>query len=205
MKKYKDFYIPLLLVLLINATLYFLVKYIPTPPHPMSSKIDFPLIKQLVFIYNSWYPFIIITAFIIYKHNKEIYKKTIYTLTISIILTEITYIIYPTIILRPEITIKSFTDLVLHITYKLDTPAINCLPSTHCLFCFILTYFTLKTKELKTSYKILIILYLFLIVISTLLIKQHLLIDVITAFIYMIISVLITKYLYTKLKASKFY
>ncbi len=201
-KKYKDFIITLTLLLLTNAFLYFIIKFIPTMPHLMTTKLNFPLIKEFVYIYNSWYPFIIISSFIIYKNDKKNWKKLISTLFIGIILVDITYIIFPTIIERPLININSFTDLVLDITYKLDTPALNCMPSAHCLFCFILSFYTIKTKNLLTKHKLLIISYFMLITISTLLIKQHILIDVITAFIYTIISLLITQFTYTK-KVSK--
>lgn len=207
MKKYKDFLKPLALTLLTNALLYFLIKLLPTTPHLITSRFNFPLIKEFVYIYNSWYPFLIITSFIIYKNDKTTWKKLIYTLIIGIILLDVTYILYPTIIERPLISVNNLTDLILDITYKLDTPALNCIPSAHCLFCFIFSYFICITKNLKLQHKITIILYFMLIILSTLLIKQHLLIDVITAFIYTLISMLITTCLYTKIdkKVSKIF
>lgn len=207
MKKYKDFLKPIVLTLITNALLYFLIKLLPTTPHLITSRFNFPLIKEFVYIYNSWYPFLILISFVIYKNDKNTWKKLIYSLLIGIILINITYILYPTIIERPLINVNNFTDLILDITYKLDTPALNCVPSAHCLFCFIYCYFTCITKNLKPYYKIIIILYFMLIILSTLLINQHLLIDVITAFIYTLISMLITTNLYTKIdkKVSKIF
>lgn len=199
MKKYKCFLKTITIILLTNAFLYFIVKFLPTTPHLMTSKYNFPLIKEFVYIYNSWYPFIILSSFIIYKNDENTWKKLVYSLLIGIILTDLTYIIYPTIINRPLINVNGFTDLILDITYKLDTPALNCMPSAHCLICFTISYYIFKTKNLSFTSKLFIIIYFMLIVISTLLIKQHLIIDVITALIYCLLTLLITKHLSTKI------
>jgi len=199
LKKYKCFLKTITIILLTNAFLYFIVKFLPTTPHLMTSKYNFPLIKEFVYIYNSWYPFIILSSFIIYKNDENTWKKLVYSLLIGIILTDLTYIIYPTIINRPLINVNGFTDLILDITYKLDTPALNCMPSAHCLICFTISYYIFKTKNLSFTSKLFIIIYFMLIVISTLLIKQHLIIDVITALIYYLLTLLITKHLSTKI------
>ena len=121
---------------------------------------------------------------------------------IGILLSDLTFLIYPTIIVRPEIEIKGFTDLILYLTYYFDTPAVNCVPSVHCLFCFISIYYVTLNKKIKTQIKVPIITYLILIILSTLFIKQHLLIDVVVASIYTIISIFLTNILYKKVKRA---
>lgn len=202
-KKYKEFIKSTLIVLVLEAFLYFLIKNFINSYNTVSSLgFEFPLIKEFVYIYNSWYPFIFLASFIIYIKNKELYKKFILTMIIGILLSDLTFLIYPTIIVRPEIEIKGFTDLILYLTYYFDTPAVNCVPSVHCLFCFISIYYVILNKKIKTKIKVPIITYLILIILSTLFIKQHLLIDVVVASIYTIISILLTNILYKKVKRA---
>lgn len=202
-KKYKEFIKSTLIVLVLEAFLYFLIKNFINSYNTVSSLgFEFPLIKEFVYIYHSWYPFIFLASFIIYIKNNELYKKFILTMIIGILLSDLTFLIYPTIIVRPEIEIKGFTDLILYLTYYFDTPAVNCVPSVHCLFCFISIYYVTLNKKIKTQIKVPIITYLILIILSTLFIKQHLLIDVGVASIYTIISILLTNILYKKSKRA---
>ncbi len=201
-KKYKDYIKPITIILLTNALLYFFIKTFITNYHIISPKINFKLIPEFSFIYNSWYPFIFIMAFVVYKNNKETFNHLILSTFIGIILSNITFIVYPTLLPRSDITVKSISDLLLSITYKIDTPALNCLPSVHCLLCFcIMFYITFKTN-LKTKYKILINIYCILIILSTLFIRQHVIIDIVVAFIYIVISITITYLFYNKLKKA---
>lgn len=202
-KKYKEFIKSTLIILVLEAFLYFIIKNFINSYNTVSSLgFEFPLIKEFVYIYNSWYPFIFLASFIIYIKNKELYKKFILTMIIGILLSDLTFLIYPTIIVRPDIEIKGFTDLILYLTYYFDTPAVNCVPSVHCLFCFISIYYVTFYKKIKTKIKVPIITYLILIILSTLFIKQHLLIDVVVASIYTIISILLTNILYKKVKRA---
>ena len=171
MKKYINFLKPMLLVLILNAFLYFITKQLNLNYNFITPKITFPFIPTLVFIYNSWYPFIFIISFIIYKKDYNLFRKLIKSLIISIILSNLTFIIYPTIINRPSIKVDNITSFILNLTYKIDNPAVNCLPSIHCLFSFIISYYILKTKSnIKT--KTLILIYFLLIILSTLLFIQ---------------------------------
>ncbi len=201
-KKYKEFLKPIIIVLLSQSIGYFLIKTFIHSYNIINPIIKFPLIKYFALIYNSWYPFVFIISFIIFKKDKELYKKLILTFIIGIILSLITFIIYPTIIIRPDIEIKNIIDLILNITYECDTPAVNCLPSIHCLFCFIEIYFITKTKNLKLCIKLPIIIYFILIVLSTLFIHQHILIDAIFSLIYTVISILIIKFLYLQINRA---
>lgn len=200
--KNKKFLKSIIIILLIQALSYFILKtIIPSYNIIKPSNLELPLIKSFVYIYNSWYPFIFITSFIIFKNDESIYEKLIFSLLIGSIISHITFIIYPSMIIRPELEIKTFTDYFLNLTYTLDTPAVNCLPSIHCLFCFISIYYISDTK-LQLKYKLLIISYLLLIILSTLFTKQHLLIDLILALIYSIISFIVVRLLYPKLKRA---
>lgn len=191
MKKYRDFLILIILTMGSQATIYFLIKCFISDYNVITSIINFPFIKQFVYFYDSWYPFIILVAFIIFKHDSKQFNLLIATMLITALLGQITFIIYPSMIIRPEIEVNNITDWILDFTYKADTPAINCLPSMHCIYCFITSYYIATTKNINIKSKILILTYSLLIVFSTLFIKQHVVEDVILALIYTVIGILI--------------
>lgn len=193
MKKYGSFIKSISIVLLVQATIYFVIKSFMNDFNIITSFVNIPYVKYFVYFYDSWYPFIILNAFIIYKYDINNYKKLIFTMILGSFLSHITFLIYPTMIIRPDINVKTLTDLLVFITYQTDTPAVNCLPSLHCLFCFILMYYTFKTCKLKNKHKWLIIAYLILIVLSTVFIKQHIIEDVIFSLIYAVIVIFIVK------------
>ena len=200
MKKYKEFLKSIIIVMGTQAFFYFLLKTFIGDFHVMNSILKVPFIKYFVYFYDIWYPFVLLTAFIIYKHDKEVYYKLVFTMIIGAFLSHITFLIYPTTVIRPEISVHSLTDFILYVTYKTDTPAVNCLPSVHCLFCFILSYYTLKCKNLNIKYKLLITTVFMLIVLSTFFIYQHVIEDAILALIYAIITILIVSKLINTLK-----
>ena len=115
-------------------------------------------------------------------------------------MAHITFIIYPSEVLRPSIEVHNITDFILDFTYKTDTPAVNCLPSVHCLYCFNLIFYIIKCNNLKNKFKLPIVTYLILIILSTLFIYQHVIEDVVLALIYSVIAIVITHKFNDKLK-----
>lgn len=200
-KENKLFIKSIIITLLLQAINYFLIGNLVSDYKILETNINFPLIKWFIYIYNSWYPFVILTSYLIYKNNVDLYKKLIFTMLLSFLLADLTFIIYPTGVIRPEFPTLTITDFVINTTYYLDNPPINCLPSLHALVCYLLIYYISKTKY-KIISKISIIIYLILIILSTLFTHQHILIDLIFALIYLMIAMIIIKLLYPKLKET---
>lgn len=199
MKKYKDFIKSIIIVMGTQAAMYFLIKTFITNYHMMSSTITIPFIKEFAYFYGSWYPMILFTAFVVYKCDKELYKRLTFTMILGALFSHLTFIIYPTMITRPEISVNNITDFIIYFTYETDTP-VNCLPSVHCLYCFITSYYIIKCKTLNIKNKLLIVIYHLLIILSTLFIHQHVIEDTILALIYTIISILIVTLFKDKFK-----
>jgi hypothetical protein len=156
----------------------------------MNTIIDVPFIKYFIYPYNIWYPFVILSSFLIYKYNNIKFKPFIISMILVSILAEITFFIYPTEVIRPEVTVNDFTTWLIDFTYKSDTPAVHCLPSVHCLFTFISTYYVLISKNIKSYKKITLSIVAILIVLSTIFIKQHIVEDIFLALIYATIVLL---------------
>lgn len=189
MKKFNDnkFYFFTTFGLLgLSAFLYYFAKLFQTNYNLIGSSIDniIPFIPIFIYIYNIWYPFEMLSLFFIYKDSLKIYTKTIISLLFSFIISTSIFIIYPTTINRPNIdSYNNLTELITYITYKADTPAINCFPSNHCILCFTIIFSVLAIKNMSKKKKYIIIFINILIILSTSLVKQHVLYDVIGSLI----------------------
>lgn len=190
----------IIITLLLQALIYFTLNIILKNHIILKTSFNIPLIKWMIFIYNSWYPLVFYISYLIYKDNTNLYKKLIFTMILGFLMSHITFIIYPSSIIRNDILVNNFIDFVIYVTYKFDNP-INCLPSIHALVCYILIYYTLKSN-LSLKRKIILNIYLFLIILSTLFVHQHIPIDLLLALIYSLISIITIKKLYPKLKET---
>ena len=199
MKKYKKYILVVVLVMGMQGLSYFLIKNFINDYHIINSFIDIPLIKSFVYFYDLWYPFIVLNTFIIYKYDRKLFSMLIATMLIATVMAHITFIIYPSMVLRPDINVTGLTSWILDFTYKTDTPAINCLPSMHCIYCFVTSYYIIKCKNMSIKKRLPIVIFSALIVLSTLFIKQHILEDVILAFIYVTIAVIVVHLLRNKI------
>ena len=183
----KEFLISIAYTLVIPGILYFMLKLLQSNYHIITSNIDskIPFIPYFIYFYIFFFPFIVIIFYITYIKDKEIYYKGIKATILGLIITDIIFLIYPTIIYRPEINngIDLLTRTLLKITYFFDTPAINCFPSIHCLLCFQVSYMIISCKEIKIKYKLTTIITSLFIISSTLFIKQHYFYDIIGSLI----------------------
>lgn len=196
-KENKTYIIGICIMMLSQSMAFAVIKLFQNNPiylyHPLDDKI--PFIGLFVYIYDSFYIFVAISLYWIYKKDLDAFKKGIIAGTIGYLICYIIYLFLPTIMYRPAIpSIDPLTDLVIKITYLFDNPPLNCFPSIHCLFCFQVIYTFLFSKKYdNTRRKILSIIYLILIILSTLFIKQHFVYDVIGSFLVCILSNLVVE------------
>lgn len=204
--KNKKFLISIASLMLSQAFFYWFLKFFQNNPNYIYFSIDqkIPLISNFIFVYNTFYPFVFIAFYYLFTKDKKNYYKGIIAGIFGFLLCDIIYLYYPTIMQRPIIpeTTNAITSFVLKITYFFDTPALNCFPSIHCLFCFQIIFSFIKGHSINIKNKTLIIIYSLLIIFSTIFVKQHYVVDIIGALLVCIITNLIvdiTK-LYDKIK-----
>lgn len=178
-----------LLMTIINSIIYYIIKFIQSPPSLIGSALDkkIPFIDHFIYFYILWYILLITIPYFFYKTEKKSYDKYCTLYILCAITANIIFLIYPTTITREIITPNTITLQLVDIIYFLDTPAVNCLPSMHCICCFLFIVVTLQEKKIDIKNKILITTISTLIVLSTLFIKQHVLYDVLLALIIVII------------------
>ena len=203
--KDKKFLLSMFIMLVVQLMTYMIVKLFQTNYHTFSFEIDnkIPFIPQVIIIYNLFYPAVFFAFYNVFNKDKDAFYKGIIAGTLGYIIAEIIFLIYPVEMIRPDITnlnIDPINNYIIQLTYKLDTPAINCFPSMHCVFCFNTIYTLFKAKNYNKTNKIIFITLLFMIIATTLLVKQHYIIDVIGALIIVIASSIISNVIYKKLK-----
>ena len=193
-KKNKDFIISISILLVGQAILYWFLKLFQSNPTYIDYYLDdkIPFLGRFVYIYDTFYPFVFFSLYLLYKKDKKAYFKGIIAGVIGFIICDIIFLSIPTIMYRPVIpSIDPLTDLVIKITFLYDSTPLNCFPSIHCLFCFQVIYSFIFSKFDRRN-KIVIIICSLLIVLSTLFIKQHYVFDVISALLIVIVSNLVT-------------
>ena len=185
-KKNKDVLIKVLLLYLFQALTYFLSKFTPIKDHVIGWEIDneIPFIAFFGLFYVSWFVAIIVVPLLLNKYNKNELKKHYRNVIVAIIICGLFYIFYPTTAnIRPDVSIKGISTLTCYLVYYFDGPMANLFPSMHCLMCFYYLYYMLFNKEIDKRWRIGISVWSILIILSTMFAKQHVVADVIGAFV----------------------
>lgn len=174
-------FIIVVIMLTLQFSSYLIIKLFQSNYHLLATNFDskIPFNEYFSIIYVSWYAMLLFIPLFIYTKNKTKFVKYIITYSTIILISLIIFVIYPTEVLRPELTgnniLVKFTELL----YLIDTPAINCLPSVHCAMSMLFILSTIKLENTKIIIKILIFIEAILIMLSTLFIKQHILLDLV--------------------------
>lgn len=182
----KEFLISISCLMVVQVVLYFVLKFLQSDFHLVVSPIDqkIPFIPYFIYIYNMFYPFVFLVLYFVFYNDKKNYYQGIIAGIIGYLLSDIIFLVYPTTIIRP-VNFYDKLDLLtakfIKLTYEIDNPPINCLPSIHCLFCFQVAYTTITSKKIRRINKIIITIIALLIIISTVLVKQHYFYDILAA------------------------
>ena len=192
--KNKNFKVLILILLLVlyETFMYLITKLTPMDVNLIGNYLDnkIPFVSQFVYAYISWYAMLFIIPYIFYKKNVNSFNKYYIVILLCITLVSFIYMFYPTTINRADILLSGISGKLVNLIYKIDTPVLNCFPSMHCLVSFVFIYISLGDKNIYKYLRIFIVLWSVLVILSTLFIKQHVLVDVISAFV---LSILVYK------------
>lgn len=196
--------ITIIFLIAFQCILYSMAKFTPFDYPVVNIKLDkyIPFIKYFVYPYMLWYITLFLVPYLFYKKDKMFYKVYIKTIFISLLIAFLVYIFYPTTLIRNEILAIDLSTLIISLIYKIANPAINCLPSAHCILSFVHIYITLMINGINNKIKTIIIIQSILVILSTLFIKQHVILDVISAFILSLIIYIMTYLFYVKKNLS---
>jgi membrane-associated phospholipid phosphatase len=168
--------VPLLWLLSIPllGTLYSLQNHAKPVVHVLSTQLDraTPFVPFFSVFYFIWYPFIFITLFLILQKRSSAYYHTLISVCFGILLANVIFLVYPTHVPRPPL--GEGWNFFVPITYKLDEPY-NGFPSIHVLTCYLMLR---GSGILPKSSRLAVAVLVWLIILSTLFIKQHVIADV---------------------------
>ncbi|MGG7144518.1 phosphatase PAP2 family protein [Clostridium nigeriense] len=151
---------------------------------------EIPFVSLFVFPYVYWYIYIFIGLIFILSKDRKRYLRTLMAIYIGMCICYVFYYLYPVEISRPVIDNNTIANRLVNIIYENDRP-VNCFPSIHVLNTYIIMRFT-KFKDNKSWFYYTNIIGI-LIMLSTLFIKQHFILDGVVAIILAEVVILIAK------------
>lgn len=177
---------PLLFCVIVNTIVYFGIGNIPNnwTHYDLTITMDeaIPLIPEFIVIYFGCYLFWIVNYILIARQGKEHCIRFAVADIMARLICAVFFLVLPTTNIRPIITGDGICAELLKWLYQIDAPT-KLFPSIHCLvswFCYIGIR---GQKNISKAYKIISFILAILVFISTLVTKQHVIVDVIGAVI----------------------
>ena len=172
---------PLILALAANFIIYFGVSQLRdhltfhSLALPVDDRIPFfaPFIIFYILAYVQW----IINYLLIAREGKAFCYHFIYGDVISKLFCLVFFLFCPTTLVRPEVTGHSICDQLVRLVYQIDAP-VNLFPSIHCLESWCCIHAALRMKKTPRWYLPITIVMSFCVFASTLLVKQHVFVDI---------------------------
>lgn len=139
-----------------------------------------PFLPGFAFAYLLWFPLIALFPLFLYNVSEKDYAVYQLSIIVSIIVSTVIYVLFPTSMERhvPE---DGQLKWLIRLIYTCDFKGSNCSPSLHCAQCYLIFTTACLCGTFNIGALVLIVIITAAIVVSTVLIKQHALIDVITA------------------------
>lgn len=140
-----------------------------------------PFIKEFIVVYWAWYPFLILVLVYFCFNYRNIYYKTMITIILGMLLCYMTYFFFQTTVPRPALYGRDIFIGIIKLTYRWDKP-FNCFPSIHVLT----TYAAIRgcMEGVKNKFNKMSINFTgIFIILSTQFVKQHVILDLISAII----------------------
>src|SRR4030042_1913257 len=166
----------LLLVILLLASAYFLLNKPRGSGHILETAIDdwIPLIPAFIFPYISLYALLAVSLWRFWKADIRVFKLAALAVFIDLALSYLIYVFFQTGIERPVITGSDISSDVLRWVYSVDEP-FNAFPSLHTSLSALCA---LLWRKAGSNIWLIILLWAVLIIASTVLVKQHYIVDV---------------------------
>lgn len=176
---------PLILALMINNCIYIGVAQLKNHlsftslATPFDAHIPFiaPFVIFYVLAYVQW----VLNYILIGRDSKKLCYQFVAADILSKIICLVFFLFLPTTLVRPEVTGTDVFSSLVRLIYSVDAP-VNLFPSIHCLesWCCIRAAFqiNLKTPKRTRIYRILTIIMSIGVFLSTLFIKQHVIVDI---------------------------
>ena len=178
-----------------QSLLFYITKLFENKYYNVTTFFDsnMPYISFFVIFYVVWYLFLVFCPIIIYRYEKNKLKEYFVTYMVCSIISSIIFVFFPTTINRPSVDNNNFFNILVNFIYSNDTPALNCFPSLHALYSMLWILYIGFNKKVNRVYRLIISILCILIILSTLFIKQHAIVDLLGSLLVLILSVNVSK------------
>ena len=174
-------YIPLLLAAAVNFIVYYFSDVLTKGRvfYDFSLAIDgvIPFLPIFVVFYVLAYAQWGIGYIVAAGESREYYYRIITADIVAKIICFAVFVIFPTHIVRPEITGTDVFSTLLSFIYSSDNPT-KLIPSIHCLESWVCFRASLSMKKLPSWYKIITLFFSVAVFLSTVFVKQHVVLDI---------------------------
>ncbi len=189
-------YIPVISLILLNTIAYTVTKFITDGGYhydfslPWDYMIPFvpPFILIYVLSYAQWF----FGFGFIAKESRDVCYRVISAEIIAKLICLVIFLVFPSIMERPEVTGNDIFSKLTSFIYFMDTPT-NLFPSVHCLESWILFRTAFEVKRYKKWGVAFHGVFALLVFASVLLVRQHLILDIPSAIIIAEIGFLVQK------------
>lgn len=182
--------------LAITSIVYFTVQAVVSDTYSFMTPLDgkIPFIPEFIWLYHTLVPVIIGTT-VFSMHRRRVFFNTVAALTFSMAVLTCFHLVFPSYYPRQDLFLDANSSLSLwavDLTRQFDA-ACNTFPSGHVTFSWIIYFCARMSESIRRSKKRIYsyLLWAALISVSTLVLKQHYIFDVISGIILAYISVLV--------------
>lgn len=162
---------------------------------PLDSRI--PFIPAFVVVYVLAFAQWVITAVLAAREGKDFYFKASSSEIMAKLVAIPIFLVFPTIMVRPEIQGGGVFDWMTRFIYACDVPD-NLFPSLHCLESWVCLRLVCAMKKVPSWYKWANAAFSLLVFASVVLVKQHLILDIPGGIVVAEIGFLLGKWLKTE-------
>ncbi len=168
--------------------------------HNLTSAIDnsIPFIKEFVVVYIPIAYFQWVYGFYLAaRENKTICARIFAAEICAKLLCLVCFLVIPTTMMRANVYGGDFLSRSVYLVYRLDA-ADNLFPSIHCLESYVLLRTVLWLEKAPKWYKFFTAPVSILVMMSTVFMKQHVVVDIIAAIVVVEIGILVAKIIYRR-------
>ena len=179
-----------------NIVLYFLVQnYVTAHKQDLMMEIDsaIPFMPEYVWIYHTLIPVIFVSFLTLYRTRKDFFIA-LWSGVLATVVLNCFYLLLPSFYPRDSFEVVDLATSILYLTREVDG-ANNTFPSGHVCFAW-LTFWCVLNSKVAQSFKGLRSLYLLWAIgisLSTLVLKQHYVVDVFSGFVLSYMSYFLAK------------
>lgn len=137
-----------------------------------------PFVEIFVVPYLLWYAFIFLMLVYFCIYDRAIYYRTLLSFCVGMLVCYIIYFFFQTTVPRPELMGNGILTSMVKYVYGADQP-FNCFPSIHVLSSYLMILGIRHSKLWTIKKDMIVSTIAYSIILSTLFVKQHVVLDVV--------------------------